>query len=260
MPSKPNLIKAKLIENIDLGKNHYVSWFYAPEIALNIEPGQFVMMESGQYLLRPFSVYELKKDKIGFLYKVIGGGTSFLSKLKIGESILIHGPLGKGFIYPLDKQKPILIVAGGIGIATFPIVARIAHEKGYKVKTLFGARSAGDLVAAEELKKYGELEAITDDGSSGRKGFVTELLREELNKNKNQEILVCGPTPMLKSVIKVSNEYGVIAQVSFEEYMACGYGVCMSCVIKANGKYVRTCVEGPVMRSDVVSLSSPEAR
>ena len=247
------LIKAKLTENIELGKDYYVSWFYAPEIIRVITPGQFVMMESGQYLLRPFSVYEIKGNNIGFLYRVIGGGTSFLSRLNVGSQVLLHGPLGKGFTFPSDKNKPILIVAGGIGIATFPIVARVAKEKGYKIKTLFGARSVNDLVAAEELKKYGELESITDDGSSGKKGFVTELLTNELNKNKNQEIFVCGPTPMLKSVIKVCNEYNIVAQVSFEEYMACGYGVCMSCVVKANGKYVRTCVEGPVMKSDVVT-------
>ena len=249
-----SLIKAKLIDNVELGKDYYVSWFHTPELTKSINPGQFVMMESGQYLLRPFSVYETKGENAGFLYRVIGGGTSFLSKLKIGNEVLIHGPLGNGFTYPKDKNKPILIVAGGIGIATFPLVARIAHEKGYKIKTLFGARSINDLVCAEELKKYGEVEAITDDGSSGRKGLVTELLTTELNKNKEQEIFVCGPTPMLKSVIKVCNEFGVIAQVSFEEYMACGYGVCMSCVIKANGKHMRTCVDGPVMRSDVVAI------
>ena len=254
MTFKPVLIKARLTEKNDLGKDHFVSWFCAPEIISVISPGQFVMMESGQYLLRPFSVYEIKKDNIGFLYKVIGGGTSFLSRLNVGDKVFINGPLGRGFTYPENKNKPILIVAGGIGIATFPIVARIAHELGYKLKTLFGARTKGDLVAAEELKKYGELEVITDDGSSGRKGFVTELLNNELNKNKDQEIFVCGPTPMLKSVIKVCNEFGVVAQVSFEEYMACGFGICMSCVIKANGKYLRTCVEGPVMRSNVVTV------
>ena len=254
MTSKPSLIKAELVENIQLGKDYYVSWFNAPEIAHAISPGQFVMMESGQYLLRPFSVYEIKENKAGFLYRVVGWGTNFLSKLKVGDRISIHGPLGKGFSYPENKQKPILIVAGGIGIATFPIVARKAYEKGYKIKTLFGARSKSDLVCAEELNKYGEVESITDDGSSGKKGFVTELLTNELNRNKDQEIFVCGPTPMLKSVIKVCNEFQVVAQASFEEYMACGYGVCMSCVIKANGKYVRTCVEGPVMRSDVVSV------
>ena len=254
MSSKQSLVRAELTENIELGRGYYVSWFNAPEITASIKPGQFVMMESGQYLLRPFSVYEIKGNKAGFLYRVIGGGTSFLSKLKVGSKILINGPLGKGFEYPKDKQKSILIVAGGIGIATFPLVARIAHENGYKIKTLFGARSEGDLVSAEELKKYGELESITDDGSSGKKGFVTELLTNELNKNKNQEIFVCGPTPMLKSVIKVCSEFGITAQVSFEEYMACGYGVCMSCVVKSNGKYIRTCIEGPVMKSDLVAV------
>ena len=251
MPAK--LLKSKLTENVTLGKDYFVSWFHAPELVKSISPGQFVMMESGQYLLRPFSVYEVKGENAGFLYRVIGGGTSFLSKLKIGEEVLIHGPLGKGFTYPQDKNKPILVVAGGIGIATFPIVVRVAHEKGYKVKTLFGARSTNDLVCADALKKYSEVESITDDGSSGRKGFVTELLKSELEKNKNQEIMVCGPTPMLKSVIKVCNQFGVIAQVSFEEIMACGYGVCMSCVVKTEDKYLRTCVDGPVLNSNLVS-------
>ncbi len=254
MATTKTLIKAKLTDNVGIGKDYYVSWFHAPDLIKEINPGQFVMMESGQYLLRPFSVYETKGENAGFLYRVIGGGTSFLSKLKIGNEVLIHGPLGNGFTYPANKKKSILIVAGGIGIATFPLVARVAHERGYKIKTLFGARSKNDLVCTEELRKYGEVESITDDGSSGRKGFVTELLTAELNKNKDQEIFVCGPTPMLKSVIKVCNEFGVIAQVSFEEFMACGYGVCMSCVIKANGKHLRTCVDGPVMRSDIVAV------
>jgi dihydroorotate dehydrogenase electron transfer subunit len=254
MPLKPTLTKAELTDNIQVEKDYFISWFNAKEIAPIIEPGQFVMMESGQYLLRPFSVCEINDYKIGFLYRVIGGGTSFLSRLKIGNKILLHGPLGKGFTYPDDSKRPILIVAGGIGIATFPLVARIGKSKGYKIKTLFGARTKDDLVFVEELRKYGDVETITDDGSSGRKGFVTELLQNELSKNKNQEIFVCGPTPMLKSVIKVCNDFKVVAQVSFEEYMACGYGVCYSCVIKSNGKYVRTCVDGPIMRSDVVTV------
>lgn len=254
MVFSPFLVKVPLKENIYLGKDYFTSWFHAPEISNSIQPGQFVMMESGQYLLRPFSVYELNGDAIGFLYKVIGGGTSFLSKLRIGDLISLNGPLGKPFIFPKDKKKPILIVAGGIGIATFPVVARMAHEKGYKVKTLYGARSSNDLVVAEELQKYGELISITDDGSSGRKGFVTELLKEELTKNKDWEVLVCGPTPMLKSVIKVCNDFNIVAQTSFEEKMACGFGICMSCVIRSKGKYIRTCVEGPVMMSNEVDL------
>ena len=254
MTPKPVIIKAELTKNIELSKDYFISWFNAPLIAENILPGQFVMMESGQYLLRPFSVYEVNDNEIGILYRVIGGGTSFLSSLKTKNKITIHGPLGKGFSFPNDIKKPILLVAGGIGIATFLFVLRIAHKQGYKITTLFGARTKNDLISAEELKKYGEVKAITDDGSLGRKGFVTELLREELDKNKNQEIFVCGPTPMLKSVIKVCNEFNVVAQVSFEEYMACGYGVCMSCVIKANGKNIRTCIEGPVLQSNVVSI------
>lgn len=256
MQQKTIFAKLELVENVELSKEYYVSWFSSNELSSLAKPGQFIMMESGQYLLRPFSIYEIKENKVGFLYRVVGGGTSFLSKLKAGDTVIINGPLGKGFAYPESKNKHILIVAGGIGIATFPFVCRVAHENGYKLKTLVGARTKNDLLCTSELKKYGDLQIITDDGSSGRKGLVTDLLIEELNKNKDQEIFVCGPTPMLKSTMKVCKEYNVIAQVSFEEYMACGYGACMSCVVMCNGKYIRTCVDGPVMRSDMVSLSS----
>lgn len=255
MTSTPTLIKGELKKNVQLGKEYFVSWFQAPEIVKRINPGQFVMMESGQYLFRPFSVYEVDGDNIGILYRVIGWGTECLSKLEVGDKVSLNGPLGKTFSFPSEKSRPILIVAGGIGVAAFPMVARVAQEKGYTVKSLFGARTINDLVAAEELKKYGELHSITDDGSSGRKGFVTELLKEELTKNKDQEVYVCGPTPMLKSVIKVCNEFDINAQVSFEEYMACGFGICMSCVIMTNeGKYIRTCVEGPVIKSNLVKV------
>jgi len=256
MSSIKSLIKSQLTEINDLGNGYFINWFKAPEIIKDIKPGQFLMLEAGQYLNRPLSVYEIRKDEIGFLYKIFGKGTEFLSSLKKGDSIQINGPLGKGFILPEDKTKTVLIVAGGIGIATFPFLARTAHKNGYKVKVLYGARSKNDLVCLDELNKYSELKTITDDDSSGRKGYVTELLEEEIKENKDQEIMACGPAPMLKNLMKVCNKYNVFAQVSFEEFMACGYGVCMSCVIKSDGRYLRTCVDGPVMKSNVVSISS----
>lgn len=254
MSNSQKIVKARLKETISLNKDYFITWFEAPEIVKDIKPGQFLMVGSGQYLLRPLSVFETDKDKIGFLYKRIGAGTVFLSELEKDSEIFINGPLGKGFTFPVDKNKQILIVAGGIGVATFPYVARVAKENGYKVKTLYGARSKSDIVSVALLEKYGEVELITDDGSSGKKGFVTELLQAELKENKNQEVLVCGPTPMLKGVIKICNDFSIVAQVSFEEFMACGYGVCMSCVVMSNGKYIRTCIEGPVINSNLVTI------
>ncbi len=176
MTTSQKIVKARLKETVSLNKDYFVTWFEVPEIVKDIKPGQFLMVGSGQYLLRPFSVFEIDKDKIGFLYKTIGAGTTFLSELEKGSEVFINGPLGKGFMFPSDKNKQILIVAGGIGIATFPFVARMAKESGYKVKTLYGARSKADIVSVDLLEKYGEVELITDDGSSGKKGFVTELL------------------------------------------------------------------------------------
>ncbi len=248
------MVKARLAKCEEINEHYFVSYFETVEIAKNIKPGQFVMVDSGQYLLRPFSVFEVKENEISILYKVIGPGTKYLSKLKSGSEVILNGPLGKGFKYPLDKNKKILIVAGGIGIATFPFTARVAFENGYKVKTIFGARTKSDLVCVELLEKYGEVSLISDDGSSGKKGFVTELLLEELNQNKNQEVMICGPTPMLKSTIELCNKFNISAQVSFEEFMACGFGICMSCVVKSNGKYIRTCTEGPVIYSNQVSI------
>lgn len=241
------LLKSKLEKKIPLGNDHFLLWLYSPEVAKASKPGQFVMVESGQYLPRPFSICEVQDNQIGIMFKIFGKGTEHLSNLDPGASIGVHGPLGKGFSFPEKKDKAILIVAGGIGIAAFPYVARKAFELGFKVKTLFGARTKGDLVFVDELKRSGEVEVITDD-----KGFVTELLESELKKSTNQEVLVCGPTPMLNASIDVCRKYNVVAQVSFEEHMACGYGVCMSCVVKVNGKYTRTCIEGPVLRSDIL--------
>jgi hypothetical protein len=147
----------------------------------------------------------------------------------------------------------VMVFSGfGISYAASPAV----RDSVYSSKETVVSVDNGLIVSAglDDFNFNLRINSITDDGSSGRKGFVTELLREELGKNKNQEIFDCGPTPMLKSVIAVCNEFKVLAQVSFEEYMACGYGVCMSCVVKVNGKYIRTCVEGPVLRSDLVGV------
>lgn len=248
------LIKTKLTRKINLQNGYFVNYFYAPEISKALKPGQFAMVGSGAYLLRPFSFYDANENEIGFLYKVIGSGTEYLSILDQNSEVIIHGPLGNHFRLPDAKNKTILIVAGGIGIATFPLFVKEASGKEYKVKILYGARSKNDFVCLDELSKFGDLHLISDDGSIEKKGFVTELLEEELCKNLNCEVYACGPTPMLKKIIEVSNKFKMVTQISFEEHMACGYGVCMSCVVKVNGKYTKTCTSGPIISSDLVEI------
>lgn len=249
---KAQFISAKVEKIENLGQGYFINWLSSPSLVKDFEPGQFLMIEAGQYLMRPFSVFDIKDDCIGILYKVIGSGTEYLSKVQEGHSLKLNGPLGKGFTLP-SKDKTILIIAGGIGIAPFPFFIKQAVKEGFAIKVLYGARNVSDLVCLKEISSLCEINTITDDGSSGRKGFVTELLREELNKNLNCEVVVCGPTPMLNKAIDICEEYKLVAQVSFEEHMACGYGICMSCVVEnKEGKYIRTCIEGPVIKSNLI--------
>lgn len=254
MQNNPTFIKSKLVRTENLGNGYFKSWFYNPHIAVNSTPGQFVMIQTNQFLFRPLSVSDVSNNEVGFLYKIFGEGTKYLASLKKDDEVYLNGPLGKGFQYP-SKNHSLLAVAGGIGIATFPYFLKLASQQGYKITILYGARSKNDLISLDELGQYGELEIITDDGSSHRKGYVSELLEEKLSVNKNYEVYICGPTPMLKSANSICVKYNIYPQISFEEYMCCGYGVCMSCVVKnTDGTYIRTCIEGPVIKSNFVEI------
>ena len=228
----------------------------AGDLARAARPGQFVHLQvpglDGHLLRRPFSICDATADGVlTIVYKVVGVGTARLAECPVGAEIDVLGPLGHGFTPPADG-RPYILVAGGYGCAAMHFAARAAAKPPL---VLLGARTAHDLLLTEEFAALGcRVETATDDGSRGRKGLVTALLREALAAETETLVAACGPKPMLKAVALLCQEFPrVSCEVSLDEIMCCGVGACFGCVVKAKDaaapsgwRYVRSCKEGPV--------------
>jgi dihydroorotate dehydrogenase electron transfer subunit len=228
----------------------------APGIAPLIQPGQFahvrVLAMKDALLRRPFSIYQVEGGTFSILYKAVGKGTEALSRMRSGEELSVIAPLGHGFTIPGIGGETPMLVAGGYGMAAFYLLAQRSPQKGI---AFVGGRRRVDILCEKEFKALGwEVRVTTEDGSHGEKGLVTKPLLDELKKTVvNRKLFACGPTPMLKAVGKIADEFKLPAELSMDEHMCCGVGVCLTCVIpvKVNGgwEYQRTCTEGPVFDS-----------
>jgi dihydroorotate dehydrogenase electron transfer subunit len=225
----------------------------APQIAPLVQPGQFthlrVMPMKDALLRRPFSIFQVADDTFSILYKAIGKGTDFLSRMRPGEELSAIGPLGHGFTVPLSGAETPLLVAGGYGMAAMYLLAQRSPQKGI---VFVGGRRRVDILCEKEFRALGwEVRATTEDGSHGQQGLVTQPLLAELRRAvAGSKLFACGPTPMLKAVGKIAEEFNLPAELSMDEHMCCGVGVCLTCVIPiktSDGwEYQRTCTEGPV--------------
>jgi dihydroorotate dehydrogenase electron transfer subunit len=226
-----------------------------PDPAPAPRPGQFYMLSTdsgwggGQgerpYLPRAFS-YARSEDvpgalELSFLLEDVGPGTARLAALREGEALALVGPLGIGWRPAAPSTRP-LLVGGGIGAA--PLLC-LEDELATPAPVLLGFRSAAHAEAASLFA--GEARLTTDDGSAGRPGLVTELLREELDRDPAATVFACGPPPMLEAVRVLCAERGVAAQMALESGMACGFGACYGCVVPTRDGYLRLCVDGPVL-------------
>ncbi len=250
------LFDAEIIENRRLADDISSLRLEArPEFVKAGSAGRFVMLASADerldpLLKRPFGIVRCGRGWFEVVIKEAGKGSRNLAGLRAGVRVAVHGPLGNG--YPeLEKDgRPLVLVAGGIGIAS---IASVVFSRNFDpAALLFGAARAGELVLLEELKKTGggrlEVAAITDDGSSGRRGLVTELLEEKLEKWSDARVFACGPGPMLQSVQRVLQARGVEGWLSLENRMACGFGVCLGCVQEMRaGVRAKVCTDGPVL-------------
>jgi NAD(P)H-flavin reductase len=216
-------------------------------------PGQFYMLSSDErwgggaderpYLPRAFSFARVRPGgTLDFMLEAIGPGTERLAELEPGEGLGLMGPLGIGFDLEQPGRRP-LLVGGGIGAA--PLVA-LQDELGPDARVLLGFRSEAHAEAAG-LFFASDPAVVTDDGSVGRQALVTELLREELDRDPGSTVYACGPPPMLEAVRALCAERAVPAQLALESGMACGYGACFGCVVPTRDGYVRLCVDGPVL-------------
>jgi len=212
--------------------------------------GQFVMVEilgHGVFLRRPFGIVRCENQVLEICFKIVGKGTTSLSKTNVGETLLVLGPLGNGFKPSKDIETAIL-VGGGYGIVPLFPLARSLMEDQKNVIVYYGAKTASDLLYCTEIRSMGvRLKLATEDGSEGFKGLVTKLLESEVAEAKNAALFSAGPQGLLREVARIASSLKIPAQISLERYMACGTGVCLGCVVKAkDGSFVRACREGPV--------------
>ncbi len=214
------------------------------------QPGQFYMLQAATrwgggederpFLPRAFSVLRAQRGELQFLVGDVGPGTRRLSELGPGDDLLIVGPLGRGFRFPRDGRRP-LLVGGGVGIAPLAIWQDELHGEAL---ALLGFRDASYAPAASLLSPC---RLITEDGCAGRRGLVTDLLREELQQDSRVEVYACGPPAMLEAVRALCAARRLPAQLALESGMACGYGACFGCVVSTRSGYVRLCLDGPVL-------------
>ena len=254
----------RVLENKNYKGDYFCITFHAPTISPSVTPGQFVHLRlpnSPDLLLRrPFSIYDVDTElsTLSLIYKVIGKGSKALSQVSAGTTVNLLGPLGNGFP-PANKEKSIIIVAGGYGCASTFLVAKTAVNPGC---CILGARTRDDILVENEFKQTGfKVNITTNDGSYGHKGIVTGVLQQKLNGlpyNQSASIYACGPDAMLKAVGRLALKHHAESYLSFDMPMCCGVGACFTCVIKIKAdnndgwEYVRTCYNGPVFEANDV--------
>ena len=234
----------------------------APQTATLIQPGQFahirILPLKDALLRRPFSIFQVAGDTFSILYKTVGKGTEALARMRAGEEVGIIAPLGHGFTVPKAGGETPLLIAGGYGMAAMFLLAQRSPQKGI---VFVGGRRRVDILCEKEFAAVGwEVRATTEDGSHGEKGLVTQPLLEEIGNRKseigNRKLFACGPTGMLKAVGKIAEDFNVPAELSMDEHMCCGVGVCLTCVIPVKTgdgwEYRRTCTDGPVFDSSQI--------
>ncbi|MDD4954595.1 MAG: dihydroorotate dehydrogenase electron transfer subunit [Candidatus Omnitrophica bacterium] len=235
-------------------------------IAKTAKPGQFLHIkvdEKNTILRRPLSIHKIDKNLIYILFRVRGRGTKILSGKTKGNIIDVIGPLGNGFNTLTSSRALNILVAGGMGVAPLVFLGKKLTEiKNQKSKcknlVLLGAKSKKEVLAEKEFKKLRfEINIATDDGSRGFKGNVAELLKKILSTyqhdNISTNIYACGPKEMFYEIKKVIAKYPSIqAQVSFEQFMGCGLGICYGCVIETKEGYKKVCKDGPVFDLKII--------
>jgi dihydroorotate dehydrogenase electron transfer subunit len=273
-------LTAPIVRNEAIAESTYSIRIEAPQIAANLVPGQFVMIRlaatAAPLIGRAFAIYDVIADGDGtprwidLVYLRKGSLTLPLSESKIGTSVTLWGPLGNGFDNrPCDR---LIMAAGGIGQTPMLLLGREAlgtaqyagrpNHWAAEVELIYGARRASLLAGVDDFRDAGfEVTLCTDDGSTGSAKRVPDVLSDRLGElsaaGQSIRVVTCGPEIMMQKVAEICAAAGVDCQVSMETPMACGIGICFSCVAKvkqSDGQwdYKRTCVEGPIFDSEKI--------
>jgi dihydroorotate dehydrogenase electron transfer subunit len=259
-------VKGEVLDIRRVG-SYFILSMVAPGIAEHARPGHFVALNVGGdssslLLRRAFSIYRTEQrgvygGTVDIVFSVAGPGTAWLADRQRHDPIDIVGPLGRPFVLPAEPV-PCVLIGGGYGAAPLFTLAEKLRERGCRVDFVLGASTEDRLFGALEGKRMSQSIAITtEDGSLGERGRVTDVLPRIIERSDSAVLYACGPMGMLQAVAKTAERYGIHSQCAVEESMACGVGVCMTCVMPVIGddgqtRMVRSCVEGPVFRGDRV--------
>ncbi len=259
---------AVVAANRRLARDTYCIRLQAPELARSIRPGQFLMLRlpgtADPLLGRPFALYDTILDLQGqavavdVVYLVVGKLTGLLARLRPGDTLEAWGPLGNGFPELIGRDH-VGLVAGGIGQTPFlAYVRELLGERGYggraacrtaqRVSLYYGVRTAELAAGIDDFRAAGAaVHLASDDGSLGFRGYVTQLLEQQ---EKPDHVIGCGPEPMMKALAGLARQWSVPCHLSLETPMACGAGICFSCVTRVRQgdgwDYRRVCIDGPV--------------
>ena len=267
--SNPLQIRGEVLD-VKRAGSYFVISLTAPGIPEITRPGHFLNVaiggeESSMLLRRSFAIHQVQMrgmygGTLDIVVGVSGKGSQWLSERRRHDPLNIVGPLGRPFILPKEKVSCVL-VGGGYGSAPLFMLAEQLRERGCRVDVVLGASTEEKLFGTLDIKRLATtLTITTDDGSSGTQGRVTDVLPGIMDKSDSAVVYACGPMGMLSAVAAVASEKRAHSQCSVEESMACGIGVCMTCVLPVIGddgvtRMLRSCVEGPVFRGDRVRWS-----
>ncbi|MDP4220410.1 MAG: dihydroorotate dehydrogenase electron transfer subunit [Bacteroidota bacterium] len=263
--ARSKIYQSKILSRREISSGLVVLSFHNPFVAETTQPGQFVNVlpkigMSDPLLRRPFSVYHCDGESAEIIIQDHGRGTAILAHSQPGEYLDVLGPLGRPWNFDEPDYRSAILLIGGVGVASMPLLTKKLAAEGKNFATYYGARSAS-LFADEYLD---HVEYSTDDGSKGFHGTVIEHLRGDLKAGKYDQpkLFVCGPTGMMRAAIGLANEFKIKCEVSLETEMACGIGICQGCPIETSvsesestgRKFHLVCTHGPSFAKEQIVL------
>jgi dihydroorotate dehydrogenase electron transfer subunit len=251
---------APIVDRRDLAADYFLLTVDCPPIAAAAQPGQFAnLLVAGRDLClrRPISFYGVDGGRVSMMIGVHGAGTAWLRERAVGEPLDLLGPLGGRGLSLTPGARRVALIGGGVGIPPLHFLATRRPADGPEMLAFVGARSAERLLGLEAFTALGvRTIASTDDGSAGFHGTAVAALAEVLATESIDQILACGPTPMMRAAAELAAARGIACQVCLEARMACGVGACLSCVVETTTdgwrRYQRVCTEGPVFDGDQI--------
>ena len=238
----------------------------APRVAKKAGPGQFIILridENGERIPLTIAGYDRESGSVTIIFQKVGKTTIHLDELNAGDSLLdFVGPLGRVSEYGDVKGKRVAVIGGGLGIAIAYPQAVALTELGAEVDMIVGFRNIGLAILMDELQNASKnLIVMTDDGSNGKKGFVTDALREQLEAGaKYEHVVAIGPMPMMRAVCEMTRPYGIHTVVSMNPIMIDGTGMCGGCRLTVGGETKFACVDGPEFDGHLVDFDEAMKR